>query len=357
MNDPGTAHPRPAAVALSIENVSKVYTPLTFLGLGHARARSRAVHALRGLSFTVQEGETIGLLGPNGAGKTTLLKIMATLIHSSGGRVILMGRDVAEHPRWARSMMGLITCDERSFYWRLSGRHNLRFFASLYGVPKRVAEQRMEALLETLELADAADRPYHSYSSGMKQKLAIARGFIADPRVLFYDEPMRSLDPISAHRIRGWIVAQRRNSPRQVHVIATNHLHEAEQLCDRVLIIDRGELLAQGPIREICARWQVREHETHTLVVHGCASARSLGIDPGMGLLDISERASGDALTLRLRVRRASGALSKVLEAILRSGGTVASVQTDRESFDAVFYKMLRDERAPEEARANEGFG
>jgi ABC-2 type transport system ATP-binding protein len=242
-----------SAFALNVEHVSKTYTPLGFFGLDRSSAKRRAVKALDDVSFSIRAGDMFGLLGPNGAGKTTLLKIMTTLVHPSSGRVSLLGRDIREKPRWTRRMIGLVTCDERSFYWRLTGRHNLKFFAALYGVPDREADARMEELFDTLELTSAADRPYHSYSSGMKQKLAIARGFISDPMVLFYDEPTRSLDPVSAQRIRNWIAERRKKFPHQTHIIATNHLYEAEQLCDGVAIFAHGRLLAQGSIREICA--------------------------------------------------------------------------------------------------------
>ncbi len=330
-----------AKIAVHVEHASKTYTPLNFLSLGRAGARRREVKALDDISFSVKTGDMIGLLGPNGAGKTTLLKIMTTLIHPSSGRVRLLGRDIREKPRWTRSMIGLITCDERSFYWRLTGRHNLKFFAALYGVPEREADARMEELFETLDLTSAADRPYHSYSSGMKQKLAIARGFIADPRVLFYDEPTRSLDPVSAQRIRNWIIERRKKSPHQTHVIATNHLYEAEQLCDQVVIIAHGRLLAEGSVREICARWQVRDTETHVIVARDWASTEPLRPQPEAGLLEVAQARSDGATTITLRATRNSGALSRVLDRVIRTGGTVASCESDRNSFDEVFFDIV----------------
>jgi len=336
-------------VALSVEHVSKTYAPLSFLGMGRARARRRAVGALDDISFSVRAGDMIGLLGPNGAGKTTLLKIMTTLVHPSAGRVRLLGHDIREKARWTRRMIGLITCDERSFYWRLTGRHNLKFFAALYGVPEREADARMEELFDTLDLTSAADRPYHSYSSGMKQKLAIARGFIANPMVLFYDEPTRSLDPVSAQRIRKWIVERRRKHPHQTHIIATNHLYEAEQLCDRVVIIAHGRLLAQGSIRDICATWRVRDSATHIIVVRNWMPAGPLRAEPEAGLLEVSEERSGETTTLKMRAVRNSDALSRVLERVIRENGIVTSCESDLESFDEVFFDIVSGEPAGED--------
>ncbi len=140
--------------------------------------------ALEGVSFDIAAGEMVGLLGPNGAGKTTLLKVLATLLFPSSGEVHFGDINVLREPGRARKRLGLVTCDERSFYWRLTGRHNLEFFAALYHVPSRETPARVQELLEVLGLAEAADRPFHGYSAGMKQKLAIARGLLASPEIL-----------------------------------------------------------------------------------------------------------------------------------------------------------------------------
>ena len=147
--------------------------------------------ALERVSFAIEEGETVALLGPNGAGKTTLLKIIATLLYVSSGRVLIHGHDVTGDPLRARRLIGLVTSDERSFYWRLTGRQNLAFFAALYRLPARTLADRVADLLDVTGLTEAADRSFHTYSSGMKQRLAIARGFLADPRIVMYDEPTR----------------------------------------------------------------------------------------------------------------------------------------------------------------------
>jgi ABC-2 type transport system ATP-binding protein len=327
---------------MTVDGVHKTYVPMTYFGLGRKKARERASHALIDINLSIYEGEIVGLLGPNGAGKTTLLKTMTNLIHPSSGSVSLHGRDIMKHSRWARRQMGLITCDERSFYWRLSGRQNIEFFASLYGVSKRDMEIRMEELFDTLGLTYAADRPYHTYSSGMKQKLAIARGHIVEPSILFYDEPTRSLDPVSAARIRNWIEDKRIRSPEQVHVIATNHLYEAEQLCDRVFIINHGRLVAQGTIEEICKHWNVSNAETHVIEVAGFTNKGDIAADPENGLLDVGEAYGMESeLVLTLQVDRHSDALSRSLRKIIDGGGTVLRCHCEQEPFDKVFYSVL----------------
>ncbi|MEJ2756745.1 MAG: ABC transporter ATP-binding protein, partial [Gammaproteobacteria bacterium] len=141
------------------------------------------------VSFQVGLGEMVGLLGPNGAGKTTLLKMIATLISPSEGQIRFFGKDNRSSAVRERGLVGLVTCDERSFYWRLTGWQNLMFFAALYRIPKKIAGQRSGELLDALGLSHAANRRFDSYSAGMKQKLAIARGLLADPAIVLYDEP------------------------------------------------------------------------------------------------------------------------------------------------------------------------
>ncbi len=332
--------------ALLVENVGKTYFRRGLFGRRRGGA-SQSAPALQDVSFTVRQGETIGLLGPNGAGKTTLLKIIATLLYPGTGRVLLHGHDVLEDPVTARGMMGLVTCDERSFYWRLTGRQNLSFFGTLYGLSKRQTAERSEPLLETLGLSSAADRPYHTYSSGMKQKLAIARGLLAEPRLVLYDEPTRSLDPLSTQNIRNWIARKRVESPHQTHLIATNQLDEAEQLCDRVLIINRGKLIAHGTISEIRERWHAREYEVHQVTWRGVPLNGWLQADPEIGLFDVEQMAvEGPELSARLRIGRGSPALSHVLQRILDADGRIVSCQMEQVPFDEVFCSLVLGDSA-----------
>ncbi len=338
----------PGQPAVSVECVSKVYTRSLFARDVASSKKGAHKQALDDVSFSVNEGEMIGLLGPNGAGKTTLLKIIASLLYPTSGRVSVYGQSIDSRAIRRRGMMGLVTCDERSFYWRLTGYHNLLFFAALYGVPKAVAKVRINELLDALDLAQAAHRPYHGYSSGMKQKLAIARGLLSDPHIVLYDEPTRSLDPLSAQNIRRWIADKRKRSPHQTHLIATNTLDEAENLCDRVVIINHGRIIAQGTINEIRRRWGQQDYEVHHLAYHGCRLDGGLRAQPEAGLIEVTDTPSnGDAeASLTLRTRKGSEALSRVLGVILDAGGTVVRCHTEQEPFDKVFCELLEVARA-----------
>ncbi len=330
------------STALLLDRVSKKYHKPSLLHF-FGRPQKEGSQALKDVSFSIREGETIGLLGPNGAGKTTLLKIISTLILPDQGKVFVYGRDVSRDPIHTRRMMGLVTCDERSFYWRLTGRHNLMFFSMLYGLSMKGAGSRIDLLLQELGLADAADRPFQTYSSGMKQKLAIARGLLSDPRIILYDEPTRSLDPLSAQNIRKWIIERRKESPKQTHVIATNQLHEAEQLCDRVIIISQGNLVAQGTPQEIRQQWHVRSYEVHRITYRGDNVPDLIKADPGKGLFHVSaEKENGSGISsLRIHTERDSEVLSNTLDIILRSGGTIVQCCTEQVSLDDVFCSLV----------------
>ena len=325
--------------AIAVEEVSKGYRTWGLLP-GRRRAAQAARLAVNRVSFTIQPGETVGLLGPNGAGKTTLLKIIATLLYVSSGRVLIHGRDVRADPVHARRLIGLVTSDERSFYWRLTGRQNLAFFGALYGIPKRRVPARVDTLLEATSLTEAADRPFHSYSSGMKQRLAIARGFLANPRIVLYDEPTRSLDPLNAQNIRKWIAESRTQSPGTTHLIATNDLREAEQLCDRVLIINRGSMIACGTFDQIREWSRQTDYVVHRVTYRG--PAISAGWECAGGLAGIAiEREDANGRTLRVSAPENSDALTQALTAVLAAGGTILRCETEQVPFDDVFCGLL----------------
>ena len=324
------------AVALHIDHVGKVYPSPSYRNL-FGGAGERSTRALSDVSFEIREGETVGLLGPNGAGKTTMLKILSTALQPSEGRVLLYGEDIGRDPRVARGRLGLVTCDERSFYWRLSGLRNLRFFAALYQVPEATARTRIDELLDALGLAHAAHRPFHSYSSGMKQKLAIARGLLAEPDIVLYDEPTRSLDPLSAANIRAWLAESRNQHPKRINLIATNQLNEAELLCDRVIIISRGQVIASGTIPEIRSAWSDGAYQIHRITYQGVVSLE--GLRPGVKVETLSVSASATAI--RVDTQGRPDALSSILAEILGQGGVVLRCHSEEATFDEIFCSMV----------------
>ncbi|TAM56158.1 ABC transporter ATP-binding protein [bacterium] len=216
-----------------------------------ARGRPQRRAALRGVSFTVREGEIFGILGANGAGKTTILKILSTLVVPDGGRMSVAGHDVAREPALVRGAIGLCPAEERSFYTRLSGRENLRFFGRLQGLGGAALESRIESSAVRLGIADRLDGLVQGYSTGMRQRLNLARALLPAPRVLVLDEPTKALDPLSALRLRRFVREELVARDGHTVIIATNQLDEAWSLCDRLLVLSAGCAVAEGTCREL----------------------------------------------------------------------------------------------------------
>ncbi len=227
--------------AVAIENLSKTYPPAfprlkKFL---HLEIKP-AVEALKNVSFEIGDGEIFGLIGRNGAGKTTLTKIIATLVQPTSGKVSVQSYDSVENEVTVRSLVGLATAEERSFYWRLTAEQNLLFFARLYGLKDQEARRRIGELFEQLKITELARRRFSELSTGNKQRLAIARAILPKPPILLLDEPTRSLDPLAAQDMRELIL-----SFKGVSILLTSHnLAEVEEMCSRVAIISKGEIRA-----------------------------------------------------------------------------------------------------------------
>jgi ABC-2 type transport system ATP-binding protein len=206
--------------------------------------RFRSVQALDGVSFDVKPGEVVSLLGPNGAGKSTLLRVLGTTILADSGSVTVGGYDVVRDSAGARRSLGVMIGDERSHYWRLSGRRNLMFFAALVGLSRREAALRTQQLLEEVRLDEAADRRVLEYSSGMKARLSLARALLADPPLLLFDEPTRNLDPLSASHFRESTAALARERRAGI-LFATHNLHEAVAISTRILVLSAGKIVLE----------------------------------------------------------------------------------------------------------------
>lgn len=243
-----------AAPAVVLDGLSKRFpTRRGWLETIRHPGSTQYQEVLRGVSCTVREGEFFGLLGPNGAGKTTLFKILATLVLPDAGTVTIAGFDVVQDARQVRRVLSPVIADERSLYWRLSSRENLELYGALQGLDRTAARRRAGELLEVVGLDDAGEKMVGSFSSGMKQRLLIARALIASPRVLLLDEPTRSLDPISARRFRAFLREEIIGRQRCTVLLATHNAEEALELCDRVAVLDRGELLAAGTAQSIAS--------------------------------------------------------------------------------------------------------
>lgn len=236
----GASVPRrpPGAPAVRLDGVTHRFP-------ARRQAQEDAVLALDAVSLTVEAGVLFGLLGSNGAGKTTLLRVVCTLLRPSAGRVQVLGHDALRDAEAVRRCLGVVLGGERAVYWRLTGRENLLYAAALHGVPPAVAEARVSSLLRMVDLSDRADDLVERYSTGMRQRLALARALVPDPPILILDEPTAGLDPAAVAHLRRLLTELRETRTRTI-LLATHNVTEAERLCDVVGILDRGRLVACG---------------------------------------------------------------------------------------------------------------
>jgi ABC-2 type transport system ATP-binding protein len=205
------------------------------------------------LTCDVVQGELFGLLGPNGAGKTTLMRMLATAVLPDSGTATVHGADVVRDARAVRGMIASVVANERALLWRISASDNLRYFAALLGLRGAARTARIKEVLELVEMTDTGEKMVGEFSSGMRQRLLIARALLGTPRVLLLDEPTRSLDPVSARQFRRFMTRLVREQTRCTVVLATHSTDEAMELCDRVGVLDRGRLLAVGRPSEFSA--------------------------------------------------------------------------------------------------------
>ncbi|MCA9870526.1 MAG: ABC transporter ATP-binding protein [Caldilineae bacterium] len=333
-----------ASWAIHTDQLSKYFTIPTGMGrqMRHffqRRSTSAAlappVLAVDKVSLDVHEGELFGLLGPNGAGKTTFIRLLCTMIVASSGTGSILGVDLQEEQR-IREMVGLASGDERSFYWRLTARQNLAFFGVLNGLSDHDARQRADELIRQVDLVDKADKPVRTYSSGQKQRLGIARALLHHPRVLFLDEPTRSLDPTATQRLHLFIREELMAREGMTILLTTHRLDEAELLSNRIGIMNRGRLQAVGTPAELRSR--LNAANSYRIKAAGLADdPGSLAVDlpcqlsaePGVGgwLVEI-ETSAGEAI------------LATVVERIVSQGGQVLDVESNRPSLEAVFQRF-----------------
>jgi ABC-2 type transport system ATP-binding protein len=198
--------------------------------------------AVNGVSLKIEQGEIFGLLGPNGAGKTTTIRMLCTLLEPTSGTACVNGYDILKQANMVRQSLGIVMAGERSIYWKLTGRENLEYFAALYHVPPQIAKKRIAELLEKMELTGRADELVEKYSSGMKQRIAISKALLAQPPILLLDEPTLGLDPQAARKLRE-IIKELKQEGHTV-LLTTHYMEEADQLSDRIGIIDQGKIIA-----------------------------------------------------------------------------------------------------------------
>jgi ABC-2 type transport system ATP-binding protein len=252
--DDASAPGRPVAVQL--DELTKAFPARrTWQELARAPFRRDRTRVLDRVTFTVHVGEFFGLLGLNGAGKTTLFRTLATSVLPDSGTATVFGHDVDVDADRVRGTVSCVMANDRSVYWRLSATENLRLFAALYGLHGAPARRRIDEVLALVGLADTGTKMVGLFSSGMRQRLLIARALLPRPRLLLLDEPTRSLDPVAARDFRRFLRTEVATANECTVLLATHSSEEAMELCDRVAVLDRGRVLAVGPAEQLKRRF------------------------------------------------------------------------------------------------------
>ncbi len=289
--------------------------------------------ALAGVDLTVPEGSVLGLLGPNGAGKTTVVRILSTLLPPDGGRAEVAGIDVVRDPGGVRSVIGL-TGQYAAVDEYLTGFENLEMVGRLYRLGKRESRSRAQELLERFDLADAASRPAKTYSGGMRRRLDIAASLIARPRVLFLDEPTTGLDPRS--RLGMWEFIADLAGGGTTILLTTQYLEEADRLADRMVVIDRGRVIARGTADELKAQVGGQRLELTLSSAAELADAARL-LDP---LAAGEVHADEQTRRLSVPVRSGTDSLAEALRLLAGTSIEVLDVGLRRPDLDDVFLSL-----------------
>jgi len=309
----------PVVHAVDVQEIRRVFTP----------RKREPVTALDGVSLTIPTGEVHGLLGPNGAGKTTLVKILSTVLLPTDGRAFVGGHDVVAETKAVRPLIGIVFGGERGLYTRLSARQNLEYWGALYRLPAFEVKSRAESLLERVGLTERADQRVEEFSRGMKQRLHLARGLMGDARVLFLDEPTTGMDPLAAREFRT-LIGELKGEGRTI-LLTTHDMVEAETVCDRVTLIDRGRILATETPRtlgSLISRFQRIDAE-------GAPDSLIADIELITGVSAVAVQPDG---SVRIEVNE-DGATSVVLKHLVDAG--VTSVKTSLPSLEEVYVQMI----------------
>ena len=310
------------------------------------RTRQEEVVALDGIDLSVRPGELFGLLGPNGAGKTTLIKILVTLLLPSSGEAQVDGLDVVRDFRRLRHRIAMVSGGENVGYGMLTVREQLWMFSQLYGMPTAAAYRRIDELLERMRLAYAAGRRVHQLSSGMRQKMNLIRGLMTDPRILFLDEPTMALDVGAARDVRQEVRRWMSEDPTRTVILTTHYMQEADDLCDRLAIVNHGRIVASG--EPAALKQQVQQQAVIDLRLNpGTPLLDMLRAIEGVTAATVAEQDGNDLFSLLLAD---DAVLPRVLSQVEHAGRRVQAIQKRDPTLEDAFVKLVGRGMGEEEA-------
>jgi ABC-2 type transport system ATP-binding protein len=306
---------------ISIKDLTKTYKTKP----KNEEKKSNKITALKKINLEISEGEIFGIIGPNGAGKTTLLKILSTLILPDSGTALINGKDILEDENYIKNNTSLLAGEfVRSLYWRLSGRENIRFFAKLKNIWD--AEERIDYLFDLFDLTDHENEMVMKYSTGMKHKLALAIGLVNDPSVIFLDEPLTGIDPITSYEIKKVI----RDKFKEKTIIWTTHnLFEIEEMCDRIALLNKGNIVLKGSPEVL-----KRKHWGYEKIKVSCDKP---------GKFSLLENAEIKNDFFEVKTRNVNETFLKIMEIVKKNDIKVYDIQTMRPTLEEIFMKGVEN--------------
>ncbi|MCD6563970.1 MAG: ATP-binding cassette domain-containing protein [Thermoproteales archaeon] len=329
---------------IKAENLRKIF--ITKERRGIFKGEKRKVEALKGISFAINKGEIFGLLGPNGAGKTTTIKILSTLLLPDDGDAWVNGYHVVKEANKVREIIGVSLYSDRGFYWKLTGYENLMYFAYLYHLNPEYAKKRIKYLLDILELSKDADRLVEEYSTGMKSKLNFARALIHDPEIIFLDEPTIGLDPNSARKIRE-IIRDLKKEGKTI-LLTTHNMYEADILCDRIAIINKGKIIALGTPNEL--KSVVEKDRVIEIQIYGILNGLTDKIRKINGVKRVGLIQEEKSLKNRIKViMESDDVVPEVLRILVSEKIKVESIKSVEPSLEDVFVYLTGERLEKEE--------
>lgn len=317
-----------SASAIRTENLSRIYRS--------RKKKTDDLIALDGVSLEVREGELFGLLGPNGAGKTTLIKILTTLLAPTSGSAWVDGKDVVKEAEAVRPLINVVSGGESCGYGVLNVHENLWLFTQIYGVSNKDAKERIDKMLQVVDLADKARTKVSHLSTGQRQKMNFCRGFITDPKILFLDEPTLGLDVNAARSIRKFVREWLAERPNRTLLLTTHYMMEADELCDRLAIIDKGKVLACDTPANLKRR--VQEHPLFEIgITPGVNGSLKLGQIPGVH--QATETPGPTSIQLKVSLAE-EAVIGAVVQQVVQSGSRILNLKKVEPTLEDAFIEL-----------------
>ena len=311
--------------------------------------KDKQMTALDKVNFTIKPGEVFGLLGPNGAGKTTLIKILSTLVLPDSGQALIFGTDVVKQPRVVLKKLQAVLSEGWGFERRLSGRQNLQFYATLYGIPPELAKKRIDELIDFCQLSGSSDQMFQKYSTGMTRKLLVGRALLTDASILLFDEPTSGLDPASASDFRAFLKNVLVRERGKTLIWATHNLPEAQLVCDTIGVLNKGHIIATGTPSEVRNAIAEKVNITITLLGSGTATqVEGFGkISQINGVTTFEVKKDIETANVRLELEATRDLdYNKVFETLSSLGLKIVGIEATQPSLEEAFIRLTRGDRS-----------